>query len=653
MGRIAAVDLIAADSPVGGEPEGAPKGSSPQRTPRRWRHWDRWDLLVWLTLLVGAIIYLAQNYGHGPLAAADGRYYYIYLRSLLMDHDINLTNDYLLLTPDFAFKNYYGFGVTRTGYAANPFGIGPAIFWLPLFLLAHGIAWLRHLMGASAEVLDPLSHAHQAIALFGSYLGGCAAVWFTYRAARRKWGPAESFLGTLTFLASSPLLLYSIWVPSYAHALGAGACAATLWYWLGTRDRSDGRRFMWLGFLCGAAGLARPQMLLVLILPAADTLGTLAKNRRKGIRALAATARSGAICLGAAAIVFSPQLIAWRCIYGTWTVAPQGPGFMRWTESLWAETLFSPRNGFFPYTPLALLGLAGLVGLAWKSREGAPLLALFIGCAITNGAVWDWWGGGSFGARRYTEVCPMLAFGFVALLHVIHDWLKARPTLSPLLILAGLSIPFVVINGTHLDFWQGPGDGWNATLATRARYKGTFGHALDRIFDAVGNPIELPASAALAARFGVPLSRYDEVSGRYLLGTHFSGANPAKPQHTSDSIDFGTAGGWIYLGRGWRALPDPHAPKAAGLIGTQGVVMVPLLDEVPIRLRLSVRAHAATQAALRVNKSFPFPFQATDTWRDVALDVDQRNWIRGVNEVEFSSATGGVLELRSIGLTRR
>src|SRR5437763_13335942 len=61
----------------------------------------------------------------------DGEYYYVYLPSMWLDGDLDLANQY------HAGHNPYQTRKTATGRPGNFFGIGPALFESPWFLLGH------------------------------------------------------------------------------------------------------------------------------------------------------------------------------------------------------------------------------------------------------------------------------------------------------------------------------------------------------------------------------------------------------------------------------------------------------------------------------------------------------------------------------------
>ena len=93
---------------------------------------------------------------------------------------------------------------------------------------------------------------------------------------------------------------------------------------------------------------------------------------------------------------------------------------MTWTAPHAAEVLFSPQHGFFFWTPLALLGIAGLVVLAAgprveARRVGAIALLMVALQVYVGGSVESWNVAGAFGQRRFVALTVLLAIGVAAL----------------------------------------------------------------------------------------------------------------------------------------------------------------------------------------------------------------------------------------------
>src|SRR3954471_13548505 len=65
---------------------------------------------------------------------ADAAYYYAYLPSLVLDGDLDLTNQYQVT------GNWYRLRAAPPGPPRPGFGIGPAVLALPAFVAGHGLA---------------------------------------------------------------------------------------------------------------------------------------------------------------------------------------------------------------------------------------------------------------------------------------------------------------------------------------------------------------------------------------------------------------------------------------------------------------------------------------------------------------------------------
>jgi hypothetical protein len=113
--------------------------------------------------------------------------------------------------------------------------------------------------------------------------------------------------------------------------------------WLRSIGNLTVRRFALLGVLGGLAALVRWQDLaIVLVCPACELISAL-RRRSTSVGAVAMLVGVMAI---ATAVVASPQLLAWRVIYGDYLLIPQGTSFMRWTKPALLSVLFSTRQWF-------------------------------------------------------------------------------------------------------------------------------------------------------------------------------------------------------------------------------------------------------------------------------------------------------------------
>ncbi len=106
---------------------------------------------------------------------------------------------------------------------------------------------------------------------------------------------------------------------------------------------------------------------------------------------------------------------------------------------------FSPNRGLLFYTPVAVVGLAGM-GIAFRQAKARPLLATFSAAAIAYALVHcsfaRWAGGWSFGPRYLIEILPVLALTSILALRRMR-----RPHLIVTGVLALLSILIQIEGG--------------------------------------------------------------------------------------------------------------------------------------------------------------------------------------------------------------
>ncbi|HEV8254962.1 MAG TPA: hypothetical protein VGQ78_09410 [Vicinamibacteria bacterium] len=444
-----------------------------------WREPGALVLLAALGLLLGLLL------SHRARITSDGIDHYAFLRSLAVDHDLDLANDYALLTggPPPAER-------TPIGRTANVHPIGPALVWVPFYAVADIFS---RLTGRPADGLNDLYKNAVAI---GSVLYGWLGAWLLYRTAARRAGRAPALLAALGVVFGTFLLWYLAYAPTMAHAPAFAAAALFVWLWL--RPEPVGlRRAALLGAACGLAALLRWPNALLALLPAISALPRLGRGESRPLM------QEAAVFLAAAVLLFSPQMVVWKLLYGSWLTIPQGGGFLAGRPAL-AGVLFSPRHGLFAWSPLLYLGLGGLILFVVREpRHGLAAAAFLIALARVNAGVADWWGGSAFGGRRFDAALPLFGLGLALALRALARAARERP-LAPVAALVAL---FVL---------------WNLLLARQYRsgtwdYAGPvsfeeMGHgAVSQLDRFLGSPAALPASVLEWMRTGRRPADYESI----------------------------------------------------------------------------------------------------------------------------------------------
>lgn len=366
-------------------------------------------------LAVGALFLAAYVLGvtvirpQARILQGDAVYYYVYLRSLVFDRDVDFRNDYALLygSPESGAARR----TTATGHALNVVSIGPAILWLPFFCVALAAVWLLSAVGLYAGPIDGVAAPFQLSAGVAGVAYATLGAIFCFRSARRLYPEAAAFWGTLAAWLASPALYYSVISPAYSHSTSLFAGAGFACFWLSTRGDLGVRRFLAMGLLGGVAALVRWQDAIVLLLPALEVAAVVRDDARKMPAAITALAAMGL----AGALVVLPQALAWRAMYGQSVVVPGRPGYIHWTSPKLLAVLLGHKHGLFYWTPAMLPAVAGL---CWVARRDSlvgwgGMLVVLISIYVNGSA--DPGAGEAFGARRFVANTVFFSLGLAAL----------------------------------------------------------------------------------------------------------------------------------------------------------------------------------------------------------------------------------------------
>jgi hypothetical protein len=121
------------------------------------------------------------------------------------------------------------------------------------------------------------------------------------------------------------------------------------------------------------------------------------------------------------ALAFMPQAIAYLRLNGHVGPSRLVTRKMSWHAPHGLQVLFSPEHGYFVWTPLALVGIAGLVSLAVAKRHGETRITrcmlLMVALQVyVGGSVESWTVAGAFGQRRFIALTVFLVIGLATVL---------------------------------------------------------------------------------------------------------------------------------------------------------------------------------------------------------------------------------------------
>ncbi len=390
-------------------------------------------------------------------------------------------------------------------------------------------------------------------------------------ALRRLGFVAAAPWAALLTVGASPLPYEAVTEPLAGHVLLFLAGALVLLAWAAGRERAARR--------AGLAGLLAGGVLVVLE-QAAD---------------LARQAASGAaphLALGAAA---RPHLL---------------------------DALFSSRQGLVFWTPVAALGLAGLLPLARRDGATARLVAAaFAVVALASAFSWPWWSG-RLGNGRFAGALPLVAAGLAALL----ETLRQAAARHPLRVLWAATLMAVLWNLLLMEQYRRemiPRDdtvSFAAVAENEARLVGR----------AVGSPVTWPASWIFSLRTGLPAERYDLAAGRDL----FQGPNALRGVIDVGDLETDAA----LLLDGW-SVRHACGPEVCREVEGRARVLAPL--DRPALLDLRVRAMGTGTLTVALNGRPVAEGALGPAFADVGVRLARRRWRQGFNEVTLAVSPGG------------
>lgn len=539
-----------------------------------------------------------------PEFRSDSGAYFSHLRSAAFDHDLDYDDEWRHWGYPPPFR-------TPTGRARNMHSVGPAVLWSPFFLAAHVYVAADLAPGRGLYAADGYSLPYVRACALGTVAVALAGAWLLARTLARTRGTAVAVLGVAASVLLSPILYYVFVVPSMAHGPCYGVAAALLWAWDRARRAPSRGAWMVLGGLFGLLCLVRWQAAVYGLLLAPLAVEGLVR-RTVRVSWLVAAA-------GCALLAFTPQLVVWRALYGTFLTLPQGEAYLDWrSPHLW-DTLISADHGLFSWTPAMAVGLAGLlVGLRRDPVFAGGALAVFAATTWVNGGVSDWAGSDAFGARRFDLVVPLLAPGLADAAAGLAAVASRRPLVLPVSAAVLLAL-------------------WNAGLVAHFR-RGLYPETapLDRLAGDQGRLVRRTAERVLGAVAGA--------RGRALAYRFFSGEYFYTGFNTSGTIDLWAADE-RYLLRGWghrsRRTLDPSFRWA---LPPESCVRLPLSQPFDVPITISAWSPEPVQPqvmTVEANGVWVGAANLGTEWTDVRVTVPARVLVSGENALclRFSNAT--------------
>jgi hypothetical protein len=390
---------------------------------------------VSLTVFVGNNDDVLASPPRAVIYGWDPWHYYSWLVAVTYDHDVDFRNQYLEIPnwEDHVHRDALAEPLTPVGLLPNKYPVGWALASLPWFGIGTVVANFAHPQPIAPPGFDPWQ---QWWALFGQWVYGIAGLVLAAAFLARLFGRTVATYAALFGWWCSPLLAYQTKYLGMAHSQ-VFALVAACWLLTELLLENPSIRWRWAVLGCAAGLLAATRNVSVIYLLYPVVL--LAPLLRDSV-----PARLGVgLAIFCAFVIFIPELLAWKFLYGSWIVYTYvGEKFLWLHPHLWDE-LFSPKHGWLYWHPVMAVGLLGLVGALVRGqpslRRRAGVLAVIVLLAYFLNASWQtWWFGRSFGARAFESSTIIAMFGLA--------WLAGAAPARGRLLLATAGVLFAAWN---------------------------------------------------------------------------------------------------------------------------------------------------------------------------------------------------------------
>lgn len=383
------------------------------------------------------------------VGGADGWSYFANLESLVLDRDLDLTNNRIQFPESHPARPYIWCAETQRWVTHEP--LGPAFFDAPFYVLGRWATrvW-RPKISLSRPPYSTLDSRTIMLVLFVSLahnVYAAAAMVLVYLALFEMGARPLAAMGTaLLVFFGGPLHFYAC--NGMSHAPATLAMAAFFYVAARViRHRSDCAR--WKLYVLGCAiGLTSIMRYVcgVIALPVGACIFLFSLRdecrarqspgvvRRSWLRWIgSAFLDQFVLALGCWSVAWI-TLAYWRVQFGHFTGNPHANthefALTFWPPPL-VKILFSARHGFFAFSPMFLLAMVGfgeLLALRKRSershvRLAVAALASFAAIAFVYDSYDEWAGDGTYSTRFLTECVVLMSFG---LWHFLEKgrWIK-------------------------------------------------------------------------------------------------------------------------------------------------------------------------------------------------------------------------------------
>jgi len=335
----------------------------------------------------------------------DALGYYMYLPAQFIYHDEKNLNWFPKIDSLYALTggNLYQANKQENGNYVFKYLEGVSILQLPFFLIAYSIT------GFTSYPQDGFSYPYQLAVAWGCIIWCMIAIFLLRNILLRYYNDCTVAVTLVLLLIASNFLQYVSVEGGQSHGYIFPMYVFLLYFTIRWHEKRSWLSAFFIGGIIGLATISRPTELVMIFIPILWNVRNGKDFNEKVMSLFEYPSQMISVAVGFW-IGILPQLLYWKRVTGS---------FVYDVGSKWDflnphfRVLFGWEKGWFIYTPVTLLFVAGLFMLRGKEFSRAVMTFCVLNIYII--IAWHIWRyGGSYSCRALVQSYPVFAFPLAA-----------------------------------------------------------------------------------------------------------------------------------------------------------------------------------------------------------------------------------------------
>lgn len=422
-----------------------------------------WFFSLLILFFVGYKNYDVHNQKEAEFILWDAAEYYQYLPAVFVHNDLTFG----FVNPDNSYEARFMVGKDNYEISHGRMTLGQAMILSPFFLGAHAYA---HLTGIQADGYSP---PYQMAILIACLVFLFIGIFFTIKTLERYFGLFSAFISTLLIVLATNLFFYSLYEPGMTHTFTFGLIALLMYCTDNYYRKPQLQTVIKIGLLMGIISLIRPSNAVVALIFGFWNVSSISSLKQR-FSFLVKNYAHVLLIVAMILLVWAPQMIYWHWITGKlfyYSYGVKNEGFFFGNPQI-TNILFSYRKGWYIYTPLMFLATLGIIPMILTRMKNWFLVVFYLAVSVyILSSWWCWWYGGSYGARVFIDLYPIMAFPLAALIL----WIGRR---GAYMIIPAILISGFLIHNNYYRIWQYKENILHYDSMNRATYWESFHHKI-------------------------------------------------------------------------------------------------------------------------------------------------------------------------------